>query len=172
MATSLVILIELSVPVLPDPICLVDRDTPRSPSATAREAAPAARASYPPRTASARCRTAGPVADREKNSVQLFTADGKLVSIWLDLFKPVDIDQDAAGLIYVTDQVRCMSQFAPDGKLLARCRPVLNGAHGPWGNAARNDFMAEMNPGRVTSLPDATPRSTPAPARSRSRRST
>ena len=36
--------------------------------------------------------------------------------------------------------------------LLARCRPVLNGAHGIWGDAAGNLYLAEMNPSRVTKL--------------------
>ena len=102
----------------------------------------------------------------------MFTANGKLVSVWPDLYRLMDIYQDAAGLIYVTDQVPRMGQFAPDGRRLARCRPVLNGAHGPWGDAAGTFLMAEMNPGRVTNLSAATPRSTPAPARLRLRRST
>ena len=43
----------------------------------------------------------------------MFTADGKLVSIWPDPYKPADIYQDAAGPIYVTVQVPRMRQFAP-----------------------------------------------------------
>jgi peptidylglycine monooxygenase len=42
--------------------------------------------------------------------------------------------------------------LAPDGTLLARCRPVLNGAHGMWGDAEGNLYMAEMNPSRITKL--------------------
>jgi peptidylglycine monooxygenase len=92
------------------------------------------------------------VADRENNRVQVFSADGTLLAIWPDLYKPMDIYQDAAGLIYVTDQVPRMSQYAPDGTLLGRCRPVLNGAHGLWGDATGNFYLAEMNPGRITKL--------------------
>jgi peptidylglycine monooxygenase len=92
------------------------------------------------------------VADRENNRVQVFGADGGLVAIWGDLYKPMDIYQDAAGLVYVTDQVPRLSQYAPDGRLLGRCRPVLNGAHGLWGDAAGNFYLAEMNPGRITKL--------------------
>lgn len=92
------------------------------------------------------------VTDRENNRVQVFTAEGELVDIWPDLYQPMDLFQDAAGHIYVTDKVPRLSQYAPDGTLLARCRPVLNGAHGVWGNAAGNIYLAEMNPSRVTRL--------------------
>lgn len=92
------------------------------------------------------------VTDRENNRVQVFSADGKLVAIWPDLYKPMDIFQDAAQRVYVTDQVPRLSQYAPDGQLLARCRPVLNGAHGMWGDAAGNFYLAEMNPSRITKL--------------------
>ena len=40
------------------------------------------------------------------------------------------------GSFYVTDQVPRLSQFSGDGKLLGRCRPVLNGAHGMWRDPA------------------------------------
>ena len=64
----------------------------------------------------------------------------------------MDIFQDAAGHVFVTDKVPRLSQYAQDGTLLARCRPVLNGAHGIWGDAAGNLYLAEMNPSRVTKL--------------------
>jgi peptidylglycine monooxygenase len=92
------------------------------------------------------------VTDRENNRVQVFSAEGILLSIWSDFYHPMDIFQDAAGAIYVTDQIPRLSQLSPDGTLLARCRPVLNGAHGMWGDAAGNLYMAEMNPGRLTRL--------------------
>jgi peptidylglycine monooxygenase len=95
------------------------------------------------------------VADRENNRVQVFTPEGTLSAIWPDLYKAMDIYQDAEGLVYVTDQIPRMSQFSPDGRLLARCRPVLNGAHGLWGDANGNLFCAEMNPSRITKLSPA-----------------
>ena len=64
----------------------------------------------------------------------------------------MDIFQDAAERVYVTDQIPRLSMLAPDGRLLARCRPVLNGAHGMWGDRAGNLYFAEMNPSRVTKL--------------------
>ena len=92
------------------------------------------------------------VADRENNRVQLFAADGTFLSCWYDLFKPMDIFGDAAGRIFVTDQIPRLSMYSPDGTLLGRCRPVLNGAHGMWGDTSGHLFLAEISPGRVTRL--------------------
>jgi hypothetical protein len=92
------------------------------------------------------------VTDRENNRVQVFSATGELAAIWPDFYHPMDIFQDAAGRVYVTDQIPRLSMLSPDGMLLGRCRPVLNGAHGMWGDRAGNLYMAEMNPGRVTRL--------------------
>jgi hypothetical protein len=92
------------------------------------------------------------VTDRENNRLQIFSAAGDLLAVWPDFYHPMDIFQDAEQRLYVTDQVPRLSMLAPDGMLLARCRPVLNGAHGMWGDAAGNLYMAEMNPSRVTRL--------------------
>ena len=92
------------------------------------------------------------VTDRENNRLQVFSADGALLAVWQDFYQPMDIFQDTSGRLYVTDKVPRLSMLAPDGTLLARCRPVLNGAHGMWGDASGNLFMAEMNPSRVTKL--------------------
>jgi sugar lactone lactonase YvrE len=92
------------------------------------------------------------VTDRENDRLQVFSAAGDLLDVWPDFYRPMDIFQDAAGHLYVTDQVPRLSMLARDGKLLARCRPVLNGAHGMWGDAAGNLYLAEMNPSRVTRL--------------------
>jgi hypothetical protein len=48
----------------------------------------------------------------------------------------MDIFQDVAGRLYVTDKVPRLTVLAPDGTLLGHCRPVLNGAHGIWGDGA------------------------------------
>jgi peptidylglycine monooxygenase len=52
----------------------------------------------------------------------------------------------------VTDLVPSLSMLSPDGRMLGRCRPVLNGAHGVWGDADGNLFLAEPNPSRITRL--------------------
>jgi DNA-binding beta-propeller fold protein YncE len=92
------------------------------------------------------------VTDRENNRLQVFSAQGELLAIWPDFYQPMDIFQDTAGRLYVTDKVPRLTMLALDGTLLGRCRPVLNGAHGMWGDRAGNLYMAEMNPSRVTKL--------------------
>lgn len=92
------------------------------------------------------------VADRENNRLQVFSRDGQFVAAWSDHHKPMDIFADAAGRIYVTDQVPRLSLLSGDGALLGRCRPVLNGAHGVWGDGAGNLYLAEISPSRVTRL--------------------
>jgi peptidylglycine monooxygenase len=92
------------------------------------------------------------VTDRENNRVQVFSPNGEALAVWSDFYHPMDIFQDAAGRVYVTDQIPRLSMLAPDGTSLGRCRPVLNGAHGMWGDRDGNLYMAEMNPSRVTRL--------------------
>jgi sugar lactone lactonase YvrE len=92
------------------------------------------------------------VADRENNRLQVFSADGALLAIWTGFQKPLDIWGDAEGRLYVTDLVPSLSLLSPDGKVLGRCRPVLNGAHGICGDASGCLYLAEGNPSRVTRL--------------------
>ena len=92
------------------------------------------------------------VADRENNRVQLFDRDGAWLDEWGGLFHPMDIFEDAGGTIFVTDQVPSLTAFAPDGTRLGRSRPSLNGAHGIFGDAAGNLFLAEIQPNCVTRL--------------------
>jgi DNA-binding beta-propeller fold protein YncE len=96
------------------------------------------------------------VTDRENNRLQVFSPVGELLAIWPDFYHPMDIFEDAAGRLFVTDQIPRLSMLAPDGTLLARCRPVLNGAHGMWGDRAGNLYLAEMNPSRVSRLTPVT----------------
>ena len=44
------------------------------------------------------------------------------------------------------------SRGAPDGAILGRCRPVLNGAHGLFGTPEGDILLAEGNPSRITRL--------------------
>jgi len=92
------------------------------------------------------------VADRENDRVQLFTRDGTFIEEWRGLCRPMDIFVDAAGVIYVTDQVPSLTAFAFDGRRLGRCRPSLNGTHGIFGDANGNLFLAEINPNFVTRM--------------------
>ncbi len=92
------------------------------------------------------------VADRENDRVQLFDRDGRWLDDWGGLFHPMDIFEDEAGTIFVTDQVPSLTAFAPDGSRLGRCRPSLNGAHGIFGDPAGNFFIVEIQPNCVTRL--------------------
>lgn len=91
------------------------------------------------------------VVDRENDRLQVFAADGDLLDIWGGFKQPLDIWGDGDAL-FVTDLVPSLSMLSHDGKLLGRCRPVLNGAHGVWGDADGNLFLAEGNPSRITRL--------------------
>ncbi|WP_431267385.1 peptidase [Dankookia sp. P2] len=93
------------------------------------------------------------VADRENNRVQVFTAEGRHLRDILDLHKPMDVHGGPEGSFYVTDQVPRLSWFDGNGRLLGRCRPVLNGAHGMWRDVRSGViYLAEQVPSRVTRL--------------------
>jgi len=93
------------------------------------------------------------VAERENNRIQVFSADGDYLEEWTDFFHPMDIYADARGAVYVTDQIPRLSMLSPEGHLVGRCRPVLYGAHGVWGDSAGRLYLAELTPlDRVTRL--------------------
>jgi DNA-binding beta-propeller fold protein YncE len=104
------------------------------------------------------------VADRENNRVQLLSPEGDYYEEWRDLYHPMDIYVDAAGTVYVTDQIPRLSMYSPEGRLLARGRPVTVGAHGVWGDSRGNLYLAEVGLNQVTKLVRLPPRGpTPAP---------
>jgi peptidylglycine monooxygenase len=93
------------------------------------------------------------VADRENNRVQLFDGGGSFVTAWPDVYHPMDIYEDDAGITYVTDQIPRLSMFDPSGLLVGRSRPVLYGAHGLWGDSFGDIYLAEGRPtNRLTKL--------------------
>ncbi len=92
------------------------------------------------------------VADRENDRVQLFSPEGAPLSVLRGLPGATAVFADAAGLLHVTDRVPRLSVFAPDGRLVGRCRPVLNGAHGLWGTPDGTLLLAEPGEGRITRL--------------------
>lgn len=92
------------------------------------------------------------VADRENDRVQVFDRRGTWLEEWRGLCRPMDIFVNAAGTIFVTDQVPSLTAFAPDGRRLGRCRPSLNGAHGIFGDARGNLFLAEIAPNCITRM--------------------
>ena len=92
------------------------------------------------------------VADRENNRVQIFSPEGDVYGEWRDLYHPMDIYADRQGAIYVTDQIPRITMFSPDGRMLARGRPVTTGAHGVWGDSRGNLYLAEVGVNQVTKL--------------------
>ena len=64
----------------------------------------------------------------------------------------MDIYVDPGGTVYVTDQIPRISMYAPDGRLLARGRPVNVGAHGVWGDSRGDLYLAEVGLNQVTKL--------------------
>jgi NHL repeat len=92
------------------------------------------------------------VVDRENNRLQLFTSDGQFLEAWTGFKQPLDIWGDPEGNLFVTDLVPTLTMLTSNGKLVGRCRPVLNGAHGLWGDQDGNIFLAEPNPSRLTRL--------------------
>lgn len=92
------------------------------------------------------------VVDRENDRLQVFTPDGRHLAIWTGLRKPLGIWGDGDDNIYVTDLVPTLTMFSRDGRIVGRCRPVLNGAHGVWGDREGRIYLAEPNPSRITRL--------------------
>jgi peptidylglycine monooxygenase len=92
------------------------------------------------------------VADRENNRVQIFSPEGDFFGEWGDLYHPMDIFVDAAGAVYVTDQIPRITIFSPEGTILARGRPVQVGAHGVWGDSRGNLYLAEVSLNQVSKL--------------------
>ena len=92
------------------------------------------------------------VADRENGRVQAFTTDGEFVGQWEHFFRPTDVYVDTDGAIYITDLVPSLTILDRQGNMLARGRPVLNTAHGIWGDSHGHLYIAEGQERRVTKL--------------------
>lgn len=92
------------------------------------------------------------VCDRNNHRLQVFSPDGDLLAIWTGFENPFDIWGDRQGRLYVSDFIPSLTLLAPDGTRLGRCRPVLMGAHGIWGDDDGCLYFAEPNPNRVTRL--------------------
>lgn len=83
------------------------------------------------------------VGDRENDRVQVFDFDGGLISIWPDVYHPMEICRDGNGLIYVSDQIPRITLFDPDGTLVGRCRtPLPYLAHGMAVSAGGDIFLS------------------------------
>jgi peptidylglycine monooxygenase len=92
------------------------------------------------------------VCDRENDRVQLFDRDGRWLSEWRGLCRPMDLCERDDGIILITDQVPSVNAFAPNGERVGRGRPSLNGAHGIALGRVGEIYLAEINPSSVTKL--------------------
>ena len=92
------------------------------------------------------------VADRENCRVQVFDRDGSYLESWTGFYKPMDIGEDEAGRIYVSDQIPRISQLDTDGTLIGSARPVWNTPHGMACAADGRIFFTEMAPSSVVCL--------------------
>ena len=92
------------------------------------------------------------VADRENGRVQLFTSEGVFIDQWPDFFRATDVYIDADDFAYVTDLIPSLSVFDGSGELIACGKPVLNIAHGLYGDSHRDLYIAEAGERRLTKL--------------------
>jgi peptidylglycine monooxygenase len=92
------------------------------------------------------------VADRENNRIQVFDRGGTYITSWADFYHPMDISEDSAGFIYVSDQIPRLSQLDSDGRLVGRCRPVWNTPHGVACGPDGVIYLTEMNPSSLVRL--------------------
>lgn len=92
------------------------------------------------------------VVDRENDRVQVFSPEGEVLAVAGDFYQPMAVWAEAGGTLLVTDKVPTLTRLSAEGAVLARCRPVLNGAHGL---AVANDgtiYLAEMHPSRISRM--------------------
>ncbi|MFC1993200.1 peptidyl-alpha-hydroxyglycine alpha-amidating lyase family protein [Chloroflexota bacterium] len=60
------------------------------------------------------------VPDRENNRIQIFNAQGELLTQWTDVARPTDVFIDDKETVYISELTRRVSIFTIDGKLLSR----------------------------------------------------
>ncbi|MFA5522343.1 MAG: 6-bladed beta-propeller [Castellaniella sp.] len=92
------------------------------------------------------------VADRENYRLQFFDAEGRVLGEIGDVYKPMALAELPDATILVTDQTPRLSRFAPDGRLLGRCRTLSTVAHGMAAGADGTIYLAEMTPDMLTRL--------------------
>ena len=92
------------------------------------------------------------VCDRENNRIQVFAADGKFLTIWPDLRRPLDISIDRDGMFCiseggVTGLSPRVSIMDPQGQVVARWDSLS--AHGSWIDGRGDIYMALGSRNRI-----------------------
>ncbi|MGE3535880.1 MAG: hypothetical protein AB7N91_00435 [Candidatus Tectimicrobiota bacterium] len=85
------------------------------------------------------------VCDRENNRIQVFDAEGKFMTMWTDLRRPLDISMDTEGILVISEggvdglspRVSLMDR---QGNVVARWDSLS--AHGSWVDQQGNIYMA------------------------------
>jgi DNA-binding beta-propeller fold protein YncE len=85
------------------------------------------------------------VCDRENNRIQVFAADGRFLTMWSDLRRPLDISMDREGVFYISEGG--VSGLSPrislmdkQGNVVARWDSLS--AHGSWVDAHGDIYLA------------------------------
>ena len=85
------------------------------------------------------------VCDRENNRIQVFTREGRFITMWTDLRRPLDISSNADGILHVSEGgvdglSPRVSFLTKQGQVVARWDSMA--AHGSWVDAHVNIYMA------------------------------
>jgi len=83
--------------------------------------------------------------DRENSRIQVFSPDGKFITMWTDMRRPLDISMDRDGILYISEggleglspRVSLMDK---QGNVVARWDSLS--AHGSWVDAHGDIYMA------------------------------
>ena len=84
------------------------------------------------------------VCDRENNRIQVFDADGRFITMWTDLRRPLDISMDRDGILYISEGG--VSGLSPRISLMDRQGHVVArwdslSAHGSWVDAHGDIYL-------------------------------
>ena len=85
------------------------------------------------------------VCDRENNRIQVFTGEGRFITMWTDLRRPLDISSDADGVLHISEGG--VDGLSPRVSLLTKQGQVVvrwdsMSAHGSWVDAHGDISMA------------------------------
>ena len=85
------------------------------------------------------------VCDRENNRIQVFTGEGRFITMWTGLRRPLDISEDADGIVHISEggvdgMSPRVSLMTKQGQVVARWDSMS--AHGSWVDAHGDIYMA------------------------------